>query len=420
MDRASYLYKAYGAEIVGKPAVIRFPSGAKIRTGHLRDDQSYTKYQGHEYQRMVIEELTQIPDEKRYLMLISSCRSTVPGIDARIFTTANPGGNGHQWVRERFIDVAPWGEMYADPDGRTRMFIHAIVDDNPQLQENDPEYVKTLDNLKKVDPELWKAWRLGDWDVAIGQVFKEWKRDIHITDRLEWSLDVCKKFICFDWGYRSPGCAYWLAYTPENKFGVRRVYVYRELYQTEKTPEQWAKDINIFTSIEDVSYMVLPHDCYNKEMGDSIAETFERIIKNPDGSGVAIRKGRTLERDARKNRKAIMHQYLSIADDGKPYLQVTPNNRNFINTLPLLVYADNNPEEINSEGPDHSYDSVSLGLITEPNIVAEGAVLKAKSTQAIKNPLRQDAQGTIKTTDFWKEFKNTKKRNGNPEFTKSK
>src|SRR3546814_9561209 len=55
-----------------------FPSGAVIRTGHLKDDQAYTKYQGQEYQRQLIEELTQIPTVKRYLQLTSSCRSTVP------------------------------------------------------------------------------------------------------------------------------------------------------------------------------------------------------------------------------------------------------------------------------------------------------------------------------------------------------
>ena len=90
IDRAHKMYPY--AKITGKPATIRFPSGAIIRTGHLKDDQAYTKYQGHEYQRVLIEELTQIPSEESYLKLISSCRSTIEGIEAKIFFTSNQAG----------------------------------------------------------------------------------------------------------------------------------------------------------------------------------------------------------------------------------------------------------------------------------------------------------------------------------------
>ena len=38
IDRARQMYQGTGAEVVGKPAIIRFPSGAIIRTGHLKDE----------------------------------------------------------------------------------------------------------------------------------------------------------------------------------------------------------------------------------------------------------------------------------------------------------------------------------------------------------------------------------------------
>src|SRR5579859_298948 len=78
IQRARHLYHSMGAEIVGNPPMIRFPSGAIIRTGHLKDENAYTKYQGHEYQKMLIEELTQITSESRYVQLIQSCRTTIP------------------------------------------------------------------------------------------------------------------------------------------------------------------------------------------------------------------------------------------------------------------------------------------------------------------------------------------------------
>ena len=163
VDRARDKYTPLGAVITGKPAIIVFPSWATIRTWHLKDDNAYTKYQGHEYHRMVIEELTQIPNEENYMKLISSCRSTVKWLKARIFCTTNPGGIWHNRVKRRFVDVAlPW-VSYTDPiSGRSRVFIPAKVEDNPTLMERDPEYVKYLDSLPE---DLKKAWRDWSWDV---------------------------------------------------------------------------------------------------------------------------------------------------------------------------------------------------------------------------------------------------------------
>lgn len=162
IDRARIMYAGTGAVFSGQPTEIRFPSGAVIRTGHLKDDDAYTKYQGHEYHKMLIEELTQIPTERRYLMLISSCRSTVPDLRPQVFATTNPGGAGHDWVKKRFIDPVEWGMPYTDKiTGRQRVFIPAKAEDNPHLMANDPSYVQFLEGLP---PNLRKAWRYGEWE----------------------------------------------------------------------------------------------------------------------------------------------------------------------------------------------------------------------------------------------------------------
>tara|TARA_Y100000310_G_scaffold58490_1_gene53784 strand:- start:1130 stop:2395 length:1266 start_codon:yes stop_codon:yes gene_type:complete len=164
VDRATQMYKRCGAVCTGKPAIFTFPSGAVVRTGHLKDANAFMKYQGHEYQNMLIEELTQITLEENYVKLIASCRSTVPGIPAQVFCTANPGNMGHEWVKERFRcdEKETWYKGFIDPDTqRSRVFIHATVDDNPELQKHDPEYIKWLDGLPET---LRKQWRYGDWD----------------------------------------------------------------------------------------------------------------------------------------------------------------------------------------------------------------------------------------------------------------
>jgi len=162
IDRARSFYRPLDPVFTMSNKEITFPSGAKILLGHLNDDGAYTKYQGHEYQRILIEELTHIPSLELYLKLISSCRSTVPDLKPRVFATTNPGEAGHKWVRQRFVDVCNEGDKYFDPiTGRARMFIQSRVEDNPTLMEADPDYVKFLEGL----PDgLRERWREGSWD----------------------------------------------------------------------------------------------------------------------------------------------------------------------------------------------------------------------------------------------------------------
>lgn len=186
VDRATQMYARCGAVCTGKPAIFTFPSGAVIRTGHLKDVNAYMKYQGHEYQNMLIEELTQISLEENYVKLIASCRSTVEGIPAQIFCTANPGGIGHEWVKERFRCGEPdtWYKGFVDEaTQRNRVFIHATVDDNPELQQHDPDYIRWLDGLPET---LRRQWRYGDWDDydVDGAIFGSQMADLKERERI--------------------------------------------------------------------------------------------------------------------------------------------------------------------------------------------------------------------------------------------
>jgi len=162
ISRARDFYSGFNVDIIWGNE-IRFPSGAIIRLWHLKDENAYTKYQGHEYHRILIEELTQIPTEDLYLRLISSCRSTVPWLEARVFLTTNPWEIWHAWVKKRFIDVSsPWVPYIDSITWRSRIFIPSRIEDNPTLVKNDPQYVKFLEWLPE---DLRKAWREWSWDV---------------------------------------------------------------------------------------------------------------------------------------------------------------------------------------------------------------------------------------------------------------
>lgn len=159
IDRAMRLYTHFGAKEVGNPSEIIFPSGAVIRTGYLKDMKSFEKYRWHEYARILIEELTQIPSEDLYVMLLGSLRSTT-WIKPQILCTTNPDGVGRLRVKRRFVDVTEPGTRYTDEFGNSRIFIPARVTDNPTLMEKDPAYIQKLKAIK--DDQLRKAWL--EWD----------------------------------------------------------------------------------------------------------------------------------------------------------------------------------------------------------------------------------------------------------------
>src|SRR3990167_8302682 len=409
VDRAVRMYASEGATAAYRPAEIRFPSGALIRTGHLKDRQSYGKYIGQEFQRILVEELTLLPNELAYTQLIGSARSTVPGLRPQVFCTTNPGNIGHGWVKKRFVTAGKRGWPVLNPKtGRKAIYIPAKIEDNPKLIEADPDYVKLLEGLKETDEQLWKAWRHGNWDVFVGQAFIEWDYSIHTYQGgVPYPIELCTRIMTFDWGYKAPGVMLWLAITPENAYGVRHVYCYRELHQTGKEPEEWAVQLAKINAIDPVQYMALPHDCFAQVQGkQTIANTFFTITQIP------IRRMPTMAQNARINRAALLHQYLSESKDGHPYLQVHRSCKNTIETIPELVHDENNIEDIDTRGADHCYDSLTGGLLTMYMSSGQsGTVQPGGARKVYTQHWQKSKAGEIIAPNFAEEFDKPKKRN---------
>jgi phage terminase large subunit len=77
---------------------------------------------------------------------------------------------GHAWFRAKFI--VPF-QRREETDTR---FIPARVADN---RFNNPDYKRVLESLTG-----WqrRAWLDGDWDIAAGQFFTTFRRDVHVID----------------------------------------------------------------------------------------------------------------------------------------------------------------------------------------------------------------------------------------------
>lgn len=372
-DRAYTFYKAYGARKSSGDFI--FPNGAVIRTGHLNDADAYEKYQGHEYQRLLIEELTQIPDEERYLKIVASCRSTVPGLNARIFLTTNPGGPGHSWVKKRFIDIgepnvahyAPISTSNTDSSNSEvkswRIFIPSRIEDNPALL-NDRNYIAFLDGLPE---KIRKAWREGDWDVMSGQYFNEFDRSIHICEPFKipeyWTIEAG-----LDWGYSpDPWACVWIAIDEHGD-----IVLFREATGNLQTPSECEETILELSNGRRPRHVLCDPSMWAKKDGDSSAEKFRKlnIVK---------------ANNERIQGWMRIHEYLREGDYGKPRLRIFSNCIETINCLTQLIHGTKNPEDCEDDPKcDHLPDALRYVLMGRPTIGSRPPKLKPVSGTAKK------------------------------------
>lgn len=140
---------------------------SSLTFGYLERDMDVYQYQGAAYQLILIDELTQ-HTEFRYRYLFSRLRRDKYGplsrVPLRMRATSNPGGRGHTWVKNRFIN----------PKTKTpgAMFIPSRLDDNPSLDRE--SYEASLSNL---DPVTRRQLLDGDWDaITEGRFRRAWLR----------------------------------------------------------------------------------------------------------------------------------------------------------------------------------------------------------------------------------------------------
>jgi predicted phage terminase large subunit-like protein len=133
-----------------------WPSGASLTFAHLQYEKNKYEHQGAEYQFIGWDELTHFP-EGAYRYLLSRLRRTEDNpVPLRVRATSNPGGEGHTWVKQRFLDHP----------GQGRLFIPSRLEDNPSLDM--AAYDEALQELDAVD---YARLRHGDWDIDRGAIF---------------------------------------------------------------------------------------------------------------------------------------------------------------------------------------------------------------------------------------------------------
>jgi hypothetical protein len=167
------------------------PNGARLKFRYLERDSDADEYQGHSYTRVYVEEATNFPSAAPIDKLRATLRSPT-GVPVGMRLTGNPGGPGHIWVKERYIEPSrnlvdrqiPFDrpgpvlkENFQNPFTKEwleleRIFIPSRLSDNPLLMRNDPLYVARLQ--QQGSAQLVKAWLEGNWDVVLGAFFDCW------------------------------------------------------------------------------------------------------------------------------------------------------------------------------------------------------------------------------------------------------
>lgn len=144
-----------------------FPNGATLTLAYLESDGDATRYQGWELTWLGIDDAGTWPDPAPLDLIAGSMRSP-HGVPIRQVMSCNPGGEGHEWLKSRYILPAPPYTPHTDVDGNTRIYIPAKLEDNQILMQSDPGYAQQILKACAGRPWLYEAWRNGDWDAEAG------------------------------------------------------------------------------------------------------------------------------------------------------------------------------------------------------------------------------------------------------------
>ena len=243
----------------------KFKNGSCIDFGYCATEGDVYQYQSAEYDIIRFDELTHFT-EGQYIYLISRLRGA-NDFPKQIKSSTNPGGIGHSWVKERFVDPAPSGEDFVGEDGMQRIFLPSYIDDNFFLTAKDPKYKARLLALPERER---KALLLGDWNIFEGQYFTEFSTQVHVITPFT-IPEGWRKYRTVDYGLDRLACL-WIALSP-----MGCAYVYREYCESGLTISQATRAILERTPKgEDIYATLAPPDLFSRsqESGKSKALLF--------------------------------------------------------------------------------------------------------------------------------------------------
>ncbi len=365
-DLRRRLFVGLDHEFSAYRGVLTFGNGSRIIAGHFQAEKDIDAYLGLEYDVIGIEEATTLSSRK-HTDISTCCRTSKPNWRPRIYSTSNPGGIGHAWYRTKFI--VPYQEKR---EVETR-FVPARVTDNAY---NNPEYRKVLESLNG-----WqrRAWLDGDWDLAAGQFFTTFRRDVHVvadfdeTRAREW-------FGALDYGF-----AHYTVFLLGCTDGDGDLFVVDEHAERLWLPQRHAAAIRAMIGRHRAGERAL-------ELGDlrRIVAGADVFSRQSDGTTIAAqyaREGINLK-PANMDRVNGWAEVLQRLGDPEPGLasDVSVRPRLFIHqrcarlaeTLPAMQHDPNRPEDVlkvdadeDGVGGDDAADALRYLVATKSRAIAQ-------------------------------------------------
>jgi hypothetical protein len=303
--------------------LLTFANGSRIVAGHFQAEKDIDAYLGLEYDVIGIEEATTLSSRKH--QDISTCsRTSKANWRPRIYSTTNPGGIGHAWYRARFI------VPFRDGKETETRFIPARVDDN---RFNNPEYRRVLEGLSG-----WQkaAWLNGEWEIAAGQFFTTFRRDVHVVDQFDDKRAV-EWFCSLDYGFTHYtvvllGCL----------DGDGNLFVVDEHAARKWLPDRHAAAVKAMLArhglaVDRLRRFVAGTDVFSKQSdGSTVASQYARL-------GIALRPA-NMERVG--GWAEILHRLGDVEAGIVPRLFIHGRCARLIECLPALQHDPNRPEDV--------------------------------------------------------------------------
>ena len=353
IDKSRELYpQAFpGARFREVEKLWNFPSGAKVEFGFLERDADVYRYQGQAYSWIGFDEITHLPTEFSWNYLASRLRTTDPEIKTYLRCTANPGGVGSHWVKNRYIEPHKHNKSFEGKDGLTRKFIPAKLADNPYLAR-DGIYEQMLKSL----PPIQRRQLLeGNWDVAEGAAFVEFDPHAHVIPPFELPVHW-ERLKGIDYGYASESCCLWGILDINDN----TLIIYRELYRKGLTGRELGA---IITDME-------LEDPFSVNGVLDTAAWANTGTTGPTVGEELLKAGHKLRR-ADKNRiqgKIQIHEYLKTRENGRPKLQIFNTCPNLIRELQSIPLSKTRPEDVDTLASDHAYDALRYMIMSRPRM----------------------------------------------------
>lgn len=371
--RTKQIFPKIGARYQEQQKTWTMVNGARLKFAYLEKDSDAEEYQGHNYTRVYVEEVTNFPSPSPINKLRATLRSAT-GVPVGMRLTGNPGGPGHNWVKKRYIEPNPAGyqiitegcEIELDGVKQTvslaRVFIPSKIADNVLLMRNDPTYIL---RLRQAGSEaLVKAWLEGNWDIIDGAFFDEWDESKHVISRAyaQRIPPNALRFRAFDWGSAKPFSVGWYALS-DGTWGLPRgaLFKYREWYGSDGQPNKGLKMTADLVAQgilerergEHIAYGAADPSIFIRDGGPSIMESMVRWVawKRAD--------------NRRQPGWEMLRQRL-VGVDGEPMIYFSQTCEDTIRTLPILQHDEDNPEDLDTEAEDHAADETRYACTSRP------------------------------------------------------